>query len=136
MGAHHVRRLRSRKRERAVDEEGRHAGHAEPSCGVFRFHHLLRPLIAGQKHLRLLAREARAGSDISKDSRVADIAALDEVGREQPFHQPVLIAVAFGEPDQSMRVEGVRCAPDQVVPKPDPFLGTDGGDLPIKFLGT
>ena len=134
MCKHQVGSLGSGKGYLSFDDEGRHAGHAEPSCHVLRLDDLVRSFVAGQKRLDFLAGKTRAGGHLREDSTITDVVALGEVGRKECFGHAVLIAVTLREPDQPMRVEGVGRAPDQVMPKSDSFLGTDGADLSIQFL--
>ena len=66
---------------------------------------------------------------------IADVAALEEIGIEQALDHAVGLAMAVGETDQPVRVDGVRRATDVVEGEGDLFLPSGLANPVVDLLG-
>src|SRR5436190_14295835 len=106
------RRLRTRHRILAVDDEAGHAVDAEPPRIDVGGDDLLAAFVALQEAARRIAVEPGANRALDQDVRVADIETVLEVGLEERGHDLVLAFLRDAPEDQAVRQHGVGRAPD------------------------
>jgi hypothetical protein len=126
--------LGTRQRERAVDDEERHALHPKPPGQCVSLLDGFPAVVAVPHGLGPVPVEAGPGDHVEERLTVADVPALREVGPEQRLHDRTLHALPPGQPNEPVVVEGVRGTLDAVEGKRDAFGLLDRNHPGVEFL--